>query len=107
LTLDIEQARVLFVVKVEEFLTMLNGTRELRPYLHEYPFPTERLTFELAFHNPNGIIVAEPNIAHISTAGDQIHYCVSKDGKNVDYHPIHIETYNEAYKIVYGKSPAY
>ncbi|MGZ3632907.1 MAG: hypothetical protein ACXU9U_01055 [Parachlamydiaceae bacterium] len=101
-TLDFEQTRALFVVKVEEFLAMLNGNRELRPYLHEYPFPTERLTFGIAFQTPKGFIVEAPNIAHISMMGDQIHYCVSKDGRSVDYHPIHIETYNEAYKIVYG-----
>jgi hypothetical protein len=102
--LDIDKARVLVVRKEEEFLDILNGNREVRPYLHVYPFPAERFEFEIGFENTSGRLFAEsPNLAFVFVGSGKVHYSIYNKEKS-ELETIYTEPYEEAYKIVYGEN---
>jgi hypothetical protein len=101
--LDIDQTRILIVKKEEEFLSMLNVNREVRPYLHEYPFPANRFELKMGFRKKDGSYVDTPNIAYVSILSGVIYYRIYDKAKK-EYKRIYSEPYEEGYKIVYGEN---
>src|SRR3989344_4332350 len=48
---DIETARQLLVESVEEYLSVINSNKEVRPYLHNYPFTAKNIEIVIYFYN--------------------------------------------------------
>lgn len=63
--LNIGEARKLFVNSVEEFIAYINCDKEVRPYLHIYPFLAGRLEFAIFFESENKQWIEPPYIAKI------------------------------------------
>ena len=49
---SIEEARRLYVDIAEVFIKSYNANRQLRPYLHHYPFNEQSLNLVINFNNP-------------------------------------------------------
>ena len=50
---DIDNARHLLVDSVEEYLSAINASEEVRPYLHEYPFTAQNIEINIYFYKPD------------------------------------------------------
>jgi len=98
----VEQARVEFVTKAEEFLQRVNSWEEIRPYLHDYPATIKNFGLTLTFRSPSGRFSVGPEtVAYVSTAYGTVFY--SRDNpttKRLRLEDIHSEPYEEALRIV-------
>ena len=97
---NLDEARELLVSVVQEYLKAINGSKEVRPYLHEYPFRFEDIEIMIWIKEPNGNDVPLGKIAQITVSrGVVIYYSYKYDPGN-SYQTLHRETYEEAVKIV-------
>lgn len=98
---DVMQARNLLVQKEEQFLALVNSNREVRPFLHTFPFVAKDFRLSFSFIKPDGSRVDPPNIAFVFVQEGEITYCVD-NRKKTGLDDVHTESYAVAYKIVYG-----
>lgn len=103
-SVDIPEARRILVQKEEGFLSLINGTQEIQPYLNQ-PSSPETISIKIAFYGSDGNFVGPPFIAYAYVARNTIFYAIS-DVENNRIVTIFEEPYDEAYKIVYGKERA-
>lgn len=47
--MNLEEARRLYVEVVEDFLNRINNNKEIRSYLHDYPFTIKNLDLMIHF----------------------------------------------------------
>lgn len=98
----ISQARQIIVEKEEEFLSLLNGSEEIRPYLLRYPSCAESLELDIGFKDLKGEFAAPPHIALVSVYKNKISYDIF-DFETRSFTTVFFEPYEEGYRIVYGK----
>lgn len=101
-TVDISSARELIIDKEEEFLELLNGMQEIRPYLLHYPSRADSLGLRIGFKNSRGSFVSPPDIAMVSVFNNIISY-KTFEITNRSFTTVYSEPYEEGYKIVYGR----
>ncbi|MEX0962284.1 MAG: hypothetical protein WDZ28_05465 [Simkaniaceae bacterium] len=92
---DLKTARELIIYIINEYLSAINGSKEIRPYLYEYPFTAKNVEIRIWVFEPNG---SNPPL-------DKIYYISAIDG-NLAYYldlpethsrrAIHKETYERA-----------
>lgn len=98
--LDLSQARRLYVEVVEGLLKVVNNTKEIRPYLHDYPFTSKNVKIQLGFFGNDGKGVKNKKIACIIlTKKGNIDYAICK-GNTEDWEDFYHEPYEEALRIV-------
>ena len=51
---DLVEARRLLVCVANEYLNAINSCKEVRPYLHNYPFREENIQIKIWIKRPNG-----------------------------------------------------
>ena len=92
---DLKAARELVVHVINEYLSAINRSKEIRPYLHEYPFNAKNVEIRIWVFEPNG---SNPPL-------DQIYYISAIDGILAYYldlpethsrQALHKETYERA-----------
>ncbi len=98
----IPEVRQILVQQEEEFLSLLNGNRKVRPYLKTYPSGPETFELSIGFDQQNGSYQTPPYIAYAYTARGNIFYGIFDVSKSI-LDTILTEAYDDAYKIVYGK----
>jgi len=102
-TLNLEQARIFFVLGANNFLKAINQDLEIRPYLIDYPFPYHEITFGVSFVQKNGDYMDKEYINTISLhKGNIFYYYYNKTNNRLE--ELHSEPYPDAYKIVMGES---
>ena len=103
---DLVQARELLVSTTIEYLNAINGSKEVRPYLHNYPFKQEDVGIMIWVQEPNGDDMPEGKINFMSASRGVLLYKVSNGGEGYSSREIHKETYEEALKIVDAEKKA-
>ncbi len=98
--LNVEEARVLYVEMMEEFLCRINAHEKIRPYLHNYPFEESNVKLRIGFDDSERKILADGHVAQMSIAKNHILYFAAFDPDKDDFYSLHREPYEEARKIV-------
>lgn len=98
----IPEARRIYVEIAEVFIKKYNGSKELRPYLRDYPFTLEHLALSIYFRNPKGDQPRKGMVAFTRGGTRDIDYegQVSDDPKVYDPQEIFSESYVEALRII-------
>jgi hypothetical protein len=100
---DFDAARALLVYCVEEYLAAINGSEEVRPYLHNYPFTAKNIEIRLYFYKPNGRDLPLGKLSIASAIKGTVKYKVDNpNGYTLD--TVRTETYEEALQIVQSQT---
>jgi hypothetical protein len=70
-----DQARNLMVHCANDLLISINSDREVRPYLHHYPFTSEDIDIMICFVDDHDQLLQYPFIGLVSIADGKIHTC--------------------------------
>jgi len=62
----IDEARALNIIVTERLVQAINEHKKLRPYLREYPFPSERVTVSIAFYSMLNARHADGSVSYVS-----------------------------------------
>ena len=95
-----EEARVILVDGVQEFLAEVNANEEIRPYLKAYPFTAKNITVDIYMRGSKGENVYDPNIEAASAYGGKIWYATKDKNKKYGYKSEYKESFEEAVKLV-------
>lgn len=93
----LEEARKLIVYATKTYLTNMNASKALRPYLITYPFPPERVDISINIYNPDRSSVNLDQISEARASGGYLFY------NRYDNHErivLYEESYLEGLKIV-------
>lgn len=96
---DIKTARKLLVYCVEEYLSAINTSKEIRPYLHNYPFTAKNVEIVIYFRNTDGSKVALDKINIASAKEGEMFYYIDYP-ETYTLKAIHKETYEEAVQAI-------
>lgn len=96
---SIVSSRQLIVACMEKLKNKINADAKLRPFLHEYPFPSNRLELSIGFINKNGDFFADDSVAYVHTCNGKIFYSKYEPVKD-RLENIWKEDYAEALRIV-------
>lgn len=97
---DFTEARRLLVYVTTEYLNAINNNKEIRPYLHNYPFKPENVEIMIWIQEPNGQDVPFEKIDFMSSIDAILEYKVATGQEPYSNKKIHEETYEKALKIV-------
>ncbi len=100
---DLQTARELVVYAIDEYLKAINDNREIRPYLHEYPFTAKNVEIRIWIYKPDGSHPHLDNIQCICSIDGIITYYLDAP-EQYTYKLFHKETYEEAFKLVKTKA---
>ena len=89
---NLEQARELIVYSINKYLSDINNSQEIRPYLHEYPFSSKNVEIMIFVYGPDRLELPPEKIYCITSRKGIIRYYTRSDRD----HPICKETYDEA-----------
>src|ERR1700738_1559305 len=101
-TPSVDEARVMYVSGIEKLLTQVNQNKEIRPYLHNYPFNVNNLAYRIGFKKIPMDSTGVAPIAFVFYTRNKIYYCMY-DPAFKDTNPlqtVYKEPYEEALKIV-------
>ena len=93
--INVETARELLVYCVEEYLSAINASEEVRPYPHNYPFTFKNVEIVIYIRNPDGSTVALDKLRIAAADEGELFYYVD-DPEKYTLRVIHEETYEEA-----------
>ncbi len=106
-SLNLEQARSIFVEGVQTYLSQINQNESVRPYLHNYPFTEKNLYFVISFEDPATHNFIEDNsVALVSTNKNGIVSYSTHDPETQKFQTIHKEPYEEALAIYQSQQPS-
>ena len=103
---NLDEARELVVTATSEYLTAINGSKELRPYLEIYPFGPKNVEVMIWIKEPNGNNVPFDKIDFVSAVNGVLKYDLPDDPQTHADRELHRETYEEALKIVNERAKA-
>lgn len=89
---NLEQARELIVYSIKKYISDINNSQEIRPYLHEYPFFSKNVEIMIFVYGPDRLELSPEKIYCITSRKGIIRYYTRSDRD----HPICKETYDEA-----------
>ncbi|MCH9625439.1 MAG: hypothetical protein S4CHLAM123_06130 [Chlamydiales bacterium] len=98
--LNVDEARVLYVEMMEEFLCRINRNEEIRPYLHNFPFEEDNLKLSIGFEDSNRKITGDGHVALMSIARDHILFFAAYDPVKEEFYTLYEAPYEEALRIV-------
>jgi len=101
---DIDTARHLLVDSVEEYLSAINTSEEVRPYLHNYPFTAQNVEIDIYFYGPDRHKVPAGEIKIATANQGQLVYYIDYPEKYT-IKDIYEETYEDALKAVNSIHP--
>ncbi|MCC5832736.1 MAG: hypothetical protein JJU12_06820, partial [Chlamydiales bacterium] len=99
-SLGVDEARILYVEMMEEYLERINSHKEIRTYLHNYPFNNENIKLDISFINSNGLTKMDGHVAlmYIGKNNDLLYR--GCDPETEEFYPLHREPYEEALRLV-------
>lgn len=99
-TLNVDQARVLYVNMMEEFLRRINSHEKIRPFLHNYPFEVSNFDLTIGFDDANRKILGDGHVAQMFISRNYTLYYEAYNPETEEFYTLHKEDYREARKIV-------
>lgn len=98
LELDVPKARKLYIQSVQDLIERFNSNREVRPFLHDYPFTYNNIDITLNFY------IRDPKSgkyrdSYVSMLKGKVFYDVHRDQKP-GYDTFYEEPYEEAVRLV-------
>ena len=96
--IDLKTARKLIVYVISEYLSQINNNKDVRPYLHEYPFAAKNVDIVIFIYHPDGSRLPQEKIYCISTNNGSIYY-YRRGQKQYTEETLCEETYEEALKL--------
>ena len=90
---NIDDARILLIEKALKFAEPFNNEKQIRMFLHNFPFDLNNVELSITFTDENGIKLPPPYISTVFNGGGRIFYFQS------DYITIHKERIEEGLKI--------
>ena len=104
---SVDEARIFIVEKAEGYLKTINDCKEVRPYLHNYPFTADNISLSFSFYDVQNKRLMAPFLSRVNVNTGDIFYEM-RDAQFPKGRDIHKETYNEAlaiYKEYMKKNP--
>ncbi|NGX47347.1 MAG: hypothetical protein K1000chlam3_00720 [Chlamydiae bacterium] len=98
----IDEARELIILITQKFLRTINSYEEIRPYLRDYPFNSDRIYVSISFNNKKHEPETENSISQVTCTRDKIYYSMAAP-KTYSLSEIASESYEEAFEIIQGK----
>ncbi len=102
-SLTINESRVLFVDMMEEFLARMNQNKQIRPYLHNYPFDVDNFRLRIGFDDSKGNIIGDGHVALMFVNKNQELLFEAYDQQTGKFYTLHREPYAESLRIVRAK----
>lgn len=104
-SLELDEVRCLYVDLIERYTKVVNEDERARPYLHHYPFPAEdlRITILLSDKNRDYFKGDVISLVRIGENGEVLYKKFNSQTKM--YEKVHVETYEEAKRIVAAGGP--
>lgn len=101
-SLNVEQARILYVELMEEFLQRLNSCKKIRLYLHEFPFRIDNVRLTIAFENNERNITQDGHTALMYIGKNCELLFRGYNPETEEFYSLNRERYEVARKIVLG-----
>ena len=98
-----EEARRIIIELAEDLMARYNANEKIRPYLNDYPFGPRNTQILLLF-NPKDPSSTTPLISTANLMKGSISYSLASPCCGTRVGELPLETYDEAYKLVYGKA---
>ncbi|NGX26215.1 MAG: hypothetical protein K940chlam6_00130 [Chlamydiae bacterium] len=99
---SIEEARILEIDCIERFCEMINSHKKIRPYLEEFPFPTDRVGIMICFCREGfNYFPPEESITSVNNARGKFIYKISFNDQRPNQKVLE-ESHSEAYEKVKG-----
>ncbi len=100
---NLEEARELLVYVIRTFLKNINDNKEIRPYLHNYPFTTKNIEITIWSYQPDGYEPAQGKIQCLALENGMLKYKLVAPSEFATWPILHKETYEEALKVLAEK----
>lgn len=71
---DVQAARELIIYVINEYLLEINSNKDVRPYLHEYPFTAKNVEIRIWIYKPDGTYPPLDKIYYISAIDGILNY---------------------------------
>jgi hypothetical protein len=97
-----EKLREILVDCVEEFLTPINESEKIRPFLKNYPFTEKEIIIKIFIVDETGIRVYDPDIAVATAINGKVRYDTEDINDEFGYKQQIREDYQIALEIVRG-----
>ncbi len=97
---DLMEARKLMVYVITEYLKAINDSKEIRPYLQNYPFNPKNIEIRIWIQTPDRQDVPLDKIAYISSINAILTHDLPRETGSYVHRELCEETYEEALKIV-------
>lgn len=98
-SLNVEEARILYVEMMEEFLQRINCHEKIRPHLHDFPFGVDNIELTIGFEDNERKITPDGHVAMIFIGRNHTIYYDAYDPIK-KFYSLHREPYEEALKLV-------
>jgi len=98
-SLNIDEARRLFIEVVDGLAYKFNKDKVIRPFLHDYPFTRQNIDIALTFKNGTDLFITQGKIAHVAAGGSDIIYSIYNSTTR-RLETVFQEPYEEALRIV-------
>lgn len=92
-----EKGRELILFCANELIGDINKNKEIRPYLHNYPFDDKNISIRIFCHDQRGDTAPPPHIGCLTLVRGEISYKYYKNDKRVK---LTTETFAEAEQIL-------
>ncbi len=99
-SLSVDEARVLYVEMMEEFLERINSHEKIRPFLHNFPFDVDNIKLVIGFENSERKITRDGHMAMIFIGRNHSLFYEAYNPITEEFYTLHRETYEEALKSV-------
>ena len=93
---NLEEARELLVYAIQVFLNNINSNKEVRPFLHNYPFTTKNIEIRIWISQKSGEDPPLGNIEFIALRQNKLTYQLTRTIKPGPWPILYEETYEEA-----------
>ena len=93
---DLKTGRELIVHVINEYLSAINNNKEVRPYLHEYPFTAKNVEIRIFVYNPDRSELPPEKIDCIECINGGLEYYTRSNPRQAIYE----ETYEEASRAI-------
>lgn len=95
---DIADARALLIEKVLQFAEPFNNEKQIRMYLHNFPFDLNNIHLSITFRNEENVKLSSPYIASVFNGAGYIFY-TQKNPLNEKFVTFHKESIEEGLKL--------
>lgn len=99
-SLSVDEARILYVEMMEEYLQRINCHEKIRPHLHDFPFNIDNIKFDISFINSDGLTKRDGHVAFMYIGKNRDLLYRGCDPETDEFYSLHREPYEEARRLV-------